>query len=134
MKLKSFVATGTVGLLAIIGAVQAVRWACSWLAVALTCWGGWGIAEAAHAALIGRGDLDQGRVERELAGGEQARDVGQENRGVVAQAFLNDGAHVFGDKEAVDREVLRQLLVGVGGFAEGEQVDELDVASTLTVR
>lgn len=50
MRLKSFAATGTVGLLAIIGAVQAVRWACSWLAVALTYWGGWDIAEAAHVA------------------------------------------------------------------------------------
>lgn len=50
MKLKSFVATGTVGLLAIIGAVQVVRWACSLMAVALACWGGWDIAEAAHAA------------------------------------------------------------------------------------
>lgn len=50
MKLKSFVATGTVGLLAIIGAVQVVRLACSLMAVALTYWGGWDIAEAAHAA------------------------------------------------------------------------------------
>lgn len=50
MKLKSFVATGTVALLAVIGAVQVVRWACSWLAVALAYWGGWDIAEAAQAA------------------------------------------------------------------------------------
>ncbi len=50
MKLKSFVATGTVGLLAIIGAAQVGRWACSLMAVALTYWGGWDIAEAAHAA------------------------------------------------------------------------------------
>lgn len=50
MKLKSFVATGTVALLAIIGAVQVWRWACSWLAVALAYWGGWDIAEAAQAA------------------------------------------------------------------------------------
>lgn len=50
MKLKSFVVTGTVGLLAIIGAVQVGRWACSLMAVALTYWGGWDIAEAAHAA------------------------------------------------------------------------------------
>ena len=50
MKLKSFVATGTIGLLAIIGAVQVVRWACSLMAVALTCGGGWDIVEAAHAA------------------------------------------------------------------------------------
>ena len=50
MRLKSFVTTGTVGLLAIIGAVQVVRWACSSMAVALACWGGWDIAEAAHAA------------------------------------------------------------------------------------
>lgn len=50
MKLKSFVATGTVVLLTIIGAAQVVRWACSLMAVVLACWGGWGIAEAAHAA------------------------------------------------------------------------------------
>lgn len=50
MKLKSFVATGTVALLAVIGAVQVWRWACSWLAVALAYWGGWDIAEAAQAA------------------------------------------------------------------------------------
>lgn len=50
MKLKSFVATGTVALLALIGAVQVWRWACSWLAVALAYWGGWDIAEAAQAA------------------------------------------------------------------------------------
>lgn len=50
MKLKSFIATGAVALLAIIGAVQVVRWACSWLAVALAYWGGWDIAEAAQAA------------------------------------------------------------------------------------
>lgn len=50
MKLKSFVATGTVALLAVIGAVQVWRWACSWLAVALVYWGGWDIAEAAQAA------------------------------------------------------------------------------------
>lgn len=50
MKLKSFVATGAVALLAIIGAVQMWRWACSWLAVALAYWGGWDIAEAMQAA------------------------------------------------------------------------------------
>ena len=50
MRLKSFVSTGTVGLLAIIGAVQVGRWACSLMAVALAYWGGWDIAEAAHAA------------------------------------------------------------------------------------
>lgn len=50
MKLKSFIATGTVALLAVIGAVQVWRWACSWLAVALAYWGGWDIAEAAQAA------------------------------------------------------------------------------------
>lgn len=50
MKLKSFIATGTVALLAVIGAVQVWRRACSWLAVALAYWGGWDIAEAAQAA------------------------------------------------------------------------------------
>lgn len=39
-----------VALLAIIGAVQVGRWACSLLAVALAYWGGWDIAEAARSA------------------------------------------------------------------------------------
>lgn len=50
MKLKSVIATSTVALLAVIGAVQVWRWACSWLAVALAYCGGWDIAEAAQAA------------------------------------------------------------------------------------
>ena len=46
---------------------------------------------------------------------------------VIAQAFLDDVAHVFGDEEAVDAEVLGQLAVGVGRLAEGQQVDDLRV-------
>lgn len=50
MNFRLVLALDGLALLAIIGAVQVVRWACSLMAVALTCWGGWGIAEAAHAA------------------------------------------------------------------------------------
>lgn len=50
MNFRLILALDGLALLAIIGAVQVVRWACSWLAVALTYWGGWDIAEAAHAA------------------------------------------------------------------------------------
>ena len=65
-------------------------------------------AEAAHAVLVGRGDLDQRHVQRQLAGGEQPRDVRQEDRRVVAQPFLDDVADVFGDEEAVDAEMTRR--------------------------
>ena len=50
MKLKSIIAVGTTALLALIGAVQAARWACSLTAAALAYWGGWAFAEAAQAA------------------------------------------------------------------------------------
>lgn len=50
MKLKSIIATCTTALLAIIGAVQAWRWACALTATALAYWGKWDIAEAAQAA------------------------------------------------------------------------------------
>ncbi len=43
-------ALGGIALLAIIGAVQAVRWVCFLLAVALAYWGGWDSAEAMQAA------------------------------------------------------------------------------------
>lgn len=50
MNFRLILALDGLALLAIIGAVQVVRWACSWLAVALTYWGGWDITETAHAA------------------------------------------------------------------------------------
>ena len=50
MNFRIIFALDSIALLAIIGAVQVVRWACSWLAVALAYWGGWDIAEAAQAA------------------------------------------------------------------------------------
>ena len=50
MNFRLIFALDGIALLAVIGAVQAVRWACSWLAVALAYWGGWDIAEAAQAA------------------------------------------------------------------------------------
>ena len=50
MNFRLILALDGLALLAIIGAVQVVRWACSLMAVALACWGGWDIAEAAHAA------------------------------------------------------------------------------------
>lgn len=50
MNFRLIFALNGIALLAIIGAVQVGRWACSWLAVALAYWGGWDIAEAAQAA------------------------------------------------------------------------------------
>lgn len=50
MNFRLILALDGLALLAIIGAVQVWRWACSWLAVALVYWGGWDTAEAAHAA------------------------------------------------------------------------------------
>lgn len=45
MNFRLILALDGLALLAIIGAVQVVRWACSLMAVALTYWGGWDIAE-----------------------------------------------------------------------------------------
>lgn len=50
MNFRLIFALDGIALLAIIGAVQVWRWACSLLAVALAYWGGWDIAEAAQAA------------------------------------------------------------------------------------
>ena len=45
MNFRLILALDGLALLAIIGAVQVVRWACSLMAVALACWGGWDIAD-----------------------------------------------------------------------------------------
>lgn len=50
MNFRLILALDGLALLAIIGAVQVGRWACSLMAIALIYWGGWDIAEAAHAA------------------------------------------------------------------------------------
>lgn len=50
MNFRLILALDGLALLAIIGAVQVWRLACSLMAAALACWGGWDIAEAAHAA------------------------------------------------------------------------------------
>lgn len=50
MNFRLILALDGLALLAIIGAVQVWRWACSLMAAALAYWGGWDIAEAAHAA------------------------------------------------------------------------------------
>ena len=84
-------------------------------------------AEAAHAVLIRRRDMNEGHVQRELPGIEQTRDVRQVNGRVIAQPFLDDVAHVFGDEKAVHAEVLRQFAVRVGRIAEREQVDNFRV-------
>lgn len=57
MNFRLILALDGLALLAIIGAVQVVRWACSWLAVALAYWGGWDIAEAAHTDEAPRGSI-----------------------------------------------------------------------------
>ena len=83
--------------------------------------------ETAHAVRVRRRDVNEGHVERQLAAVEQARNIGKEDRRVVAQPFLDDVAHVFSDEEAVHAEVLRQLLVRVRRVAESEQMDNLGV-------
>ena len=52
MKKHSITLTGSIALLAIIGAVKVAQTACAVTAVALAYWGGWDIAEAAQAAPV----------------------------------------------------------------------------------
>ena len=68
-------------------------------------------AQAAHPALVRRRDLDQGHVQGQLAAAEQPRDVGEEDRRVVAQPFLDDVPDVLGDEEAVDAESSRPAFL-----------------------
>ena len=49
------------------------------------------------------------------------------NGGVIAQAFLDHVADILSDEKAVHAKVVRQLAVGVGRLAEGEQVDDFRV-------
>ena len=52
MKKHSIALTGSVALLAIIGAVKVAQTACGLTAIALAYWGGWDIVEAAQAAPV----------------------------------------------------------------------------------
>ncbi len=58
---------------------------------------------------------------------KQTRNVGKENRRVVAKPFLNDAADVLGDEETVDAEILRQFAVRVGRVAERQQMHDFRV-------
>ena len=88
-------------------------------------------AEAAHAVFVRRRHLNERDVQRQLAGIEQARDVRQKDGRVIAQALLDDVAHVFRNKEAVHPEVLRQFAVRIRRIAEGQQVQDLCIGQLV---
>ena len=50
--MRKYITPAAIGLLAGIGAVQVIGWACEGLTLALTRWGGWQAAEAAQAAPV----------------------------------------------------------------------------------
>ena len=93
-----------------------------------------GDPEAAHAPAVRRAHLDEGYIQRQLAGREQAGNVGQEDGRVVPQSFLDDLADVVGDEEAVDAEVFRQRLVRVRRVARSQQVDDGRVGKLAAAR
>ena len=91
-------------------------------------------AQAAHPALVGRRHLDQRRIQRQFTGGEQAGNIGEKDRCIVAESFLDNPPYVFGNEETVDAETVRQVALRVRRLAECEQMHDLRVGQFMTPR
>ncbi len=90
-------------------------------------------AQAHVAVAVGRGGLDQGHVDGDHLAVEQVGHLGEEDGGVVGQPLVHRLAGVVADEEGVVPEVARELLVGVGGDAQGPHVEDLGVEDRLGV-
>ena len=66
-------------------------------------------AERTEAVRVGRGGVDEDDVERDRAGVEQVRDVGQEDRHVVGPALVDGRAGVRPDEQGAMAEVAGHL-------------------------
>ena len=84
-------------------------------------------AKAAKPVRVRRTDLYERDVQMDLFPAKQRRDVAQENRCVVCDAFVNGVAHVGSDEEGVVAEVGEQFAARVRRAAKREDVDDLHV-------
>ena len=71
--------------------------------------------------------MDQRHVDREDAPVEEAGDLAQEDGGEVRPSLVDGLADVRADEHGVVPEVALHLGDGVGGLADGEEVDDLHV-------
>ena len=77
--------------------------------------------------LVGRRDLDQGYVDRHLAGVNRLFDFAEEDRGVVGAALLDGFAHVAAEEQSVVAEVAFVLGAHIGRSPEREHVHDFNV-------
>jgi len=88
-------------------------------------------AEAQESMFIRRAGLHEGGVERQLAGAEEVLNFAQEDGRVIGAAFLNGLADVAAEEQAVVAEMAFVFRASVGGVAECQHVDELDVVELV---
>ena len=84
-------------------------------------------AERAEAVLVGRRDVDERHVRREVALAEQLGDLVEEHRDVVAATILDGLARRGADEERLVVEGTRVLGAAVLALAHGDHVVDLDV-------
>ncbi len=90
-------------------------------------------AHAEVAVLVGQRSLEKGHVHVLEAPPEQAGHLGEIHRRVVGQPLVHGPAGAVADEEGVVPEVGLELLVGVGGHAEGPDVENFGVEEGLRV-
>ena len=85
-------------------------------------------AEAHPPVTVGRGALDEGRIERQCAVGEEGLDFVEKYGDRVGSPGLHRGTRIGGDEERVVPEALRELGIAIGGWAEVDAVQQFDCA------
>ena len=90
-------------------------------------------AQAEVAVLVGERDLDQRHVDRDETPAQQRRHLREEDRRVVGEAAVDQGAGVVADEEGVVPHVRAQPVVVVGRHAERPDLQDLGVEDRLRV-
>jgi len=90
-------------------------------------------AHAQVAVLVGRGGLEKRHVDVLEAPAEQAGHLGEVDRRIVGHPPVDRPAGAVADEEGVVPEIGLELLVGIGGHAEGANVKHLGVEEGLGV-
>ena len=90
--------------------------------------------ERAEPVLVRRRGVDQHRVERQRAGSEQPRDVGQEDRDVVGAALVHRRPRVGADEQRAVPEDAAHLRREVRPRTLDVEMDDADVAQLRRAR
>jgi len=81
--------------------------------------------------LVGRCDLDDCDVQRELPGSKQARDLREEDRRKIGTALVDRPAHIRANEQRVMPKRAIALRCRSRVVAGGEHVDDLDCAGEI---